>query len=379
LRNIPPLFKHFKSLAFKIPWLPLGHLPTPLVKLVNLSEEFKGNIWLKNDGLSHPVYGGNKIRKFEFIFAEATRKKKKRILTGGGLGSNHVVASSMVAKELDMKTTACLFCQPIDEHVRENLLLNLYFGTGMKFCGDFFGVALSFIGSYMKYALLDLKPPFFIYPGGSSKRGILGYLNAGMEIYEQTKGNSDPSLDALFVACGTGGTFAGLLLAKKLFRHPWDIYGVRVTPRNIVSREKVAEEVNTTVRWLHHLEPSLPLIRMSPREVALVEDYLGRGYGAHTKEGEEAVTLLREKENLRLENTYTGKAMAALFDYARENQKRNILFINTFSSAPLEEKLRNINYHRLPEKFHFCFGDKRPVRCFCFAGYFAEGFCPKNY
>src|SRR5210317_2108674 len=90
--DIPFLFRNYPELKQKIAWLPLGTLPTPVHQLHRLGYE---NLWIKRDDLSSPVYGGNKVRKLEFILAAAAQKKVRHLITVGGIGTNHGLATAI--------------------------------------------------------------------------------------------------------------------------------------------------------------------------------------------------------------------------------------------------------------------------------------------
>jgi D-cysteine desulfhydrase len=105
------LFEAFPALWREVPFVPLADLPTPLTPMERLSAEVGAEIWVKRDGLTHPVYGGNKIRKFEFVFGDVLCRKAKGILTGGGLGSPHNLATAVAARPFGLRTVCAYFCQ----------------------------------------------------------------------------------------------------------------------------------------------------------------------------------------------------------------------------------------------------------------------------
>ena len=100
----PILFKQYPSLREKIPWIPLLiNTPTPIERLNNLEDYLnldKGQIFIKRDDKNHPIYGGNKLRKFEFIFGKILRYNYKGVLTTGGIGTNHGLACTIVCNKL---------------------------------------------------------------------------------------------------------------------------------------------------------------------------------------------------------------------------------------------------------------------------------------
>ena len=122
-----PLFKKFPKLK-AIPHVKLINFPTPVEKMIKSSEILGGmNIWVKRDDLTNLKYGGNKPRKYEFVIPYVKNKKKKRILTVGGLGTNHGLANAIIARDFGIETSLYLSDQPLTQHVRENLLCDYYF------------------------------------------------------------------------------------------------------------------------------------------------------------------------------------------------------------------------------------------------------------
>ncbi len=98
--RIPLLFEEYPDLEEQIPWLSLVEKPTPVQSLTNVEEVLKGNnsLWIKLDGYSSSIYGGNKVRKLEFLLADALKKGKTTVATIGGLGTNHGLATTIFGR-----------------------------------------------------------------------------------------------------------------------------------------------------------------------------------------------------------------------------------------------------------------------------------------
>ncbi len=370
------LFAKFPALRGKIPFIPLATLPTPLTPMEKLSSRLGAEVWVKRDGLSHPIYGGNKIRKFEFIFADILRRKARVVITGGALGSHHTLATAVIARQLGIKAVCCYFCEPINDEVRRNLLMSAPLGIEAHFCGDYPGLALSFLWQYLRHFLLSRHLPYFIYPGASGTLGIIGYVNAALEIKEQLDSMGIPEPEAVFVAVGSCGTFAGLLLGAKLVGLGSRIIGVRVIEENIANQAKVARMVNRTVRFLRKFDPTVPQVQIRPKDVELLAEYLGPGYAHPTPEALKAVELVAELEGLPLETTYTGKTMAALLDYARARPGSRLLFVDTFTERLL---LEEGDYRAFPKRFWPVFNPSHRVLCWCITSLIKPGYCWKKF
>ena len=142
----------------------LGNFPTPVHPLKRLGLE---NIWIKRDDQSSPVYGGNKIRKLEFILAAAGQKKIRHLVTVGGIGTNHGLATAIFCDQLGIKCTLLLYYQPVTECVKHSLLLLGQFKVRLIYRKTLWRTMMNY------YGIFRLKYPgaYFVYPGGSSTIG----------------------------------------------------------------------------------------------------------------------------------------------------------------------------------------------------------------
>ena len=370
-----PLFETFPALRGRVPFAPLADLPTPLERLERLSAQAGAEIWIKRDGLTHPIYGGNKIRKFEFVFGDVLRKRSRVVLTGGGLGSHHTIAAAVIARQLGLQTVCAYYCQPINEEVHHHLRISPPLGIEAHFCGDYVGLAVSLLWQYARWTVRARRLPYFIYPGAPGTLGVLGYVNAAFEIQAQLQHSKTPEPDAIFVAAGSCGTFAGLLLGARLAGLTSTVTGVRVIEEDVANRPKIARMVNKAARYLHRRDPSIPLIQLGPEEVNLLDGYLGPGYAHSTGEAEQAVKQVTRAGGPLLETTYTGKAMAALLDHAAQHPGARLLFVDTFAENPT---LEQGDYHDLPEQFWPVFDPAHQTRCWCLRSWQNPDFCWKK-
>ena len=369
-----PLLAAFPRLRSRLPFLPLAVLPTPLQALEALSAHAGAEIWAKRDGLTHPVYGGNKLRKFEFVFGDVQRKGARAVLTGGGLGSHHTLATAVVARQLGLQAVCSYYCQPLVDEVYTNLRLSASLGVDAHFCGDYPGLAVSFLWQYVHWLLRTGRPPYFIYPGASGVLGTLGYVNAAFEIRDQCRALGLAEPDEIWVAAGSCGTFAGLLLGARLAGLGSRVAGVRVIEEDVANPAKVARLACRTAAYLRRLDPSVPRVVIAAGEVDLRDGTGGRPYAFPTPEALAAVELVARLEGLPLETTYTGKAMAALLEWARQRPGARLLFVDTCAEAlALEEG----DYHALPRAFWPIFEPGVQARCWCGRGHREPGFCWK--
>jgi D-cysteine desulfhydrase len=367
VRTYPILFKLYPILRGKVPWIPLlTDIPTPVERLTELEDFFnldKGKIFIKRDDKNHPIYGGNKIRKFEFLFGKVLKKEKKGVLTTGGIGTNHGLACAIICHELKppLKCQLYLFHQPLTWHVQRNILLLDYFGAKLHLGkGD--------ISTFIKSLFFKIFHPshFWIFPGGSplfgigSSLGMVGFINALIELKEQIDQNLIPEPDIIFVAGGTVGTAAGLIAGCKILGLKSKIHVIAVYTRLTSNSWAVKQNANKVIKYLRRRDKSIPKVKVNKKDFVFISDYLGSGYGTKTSRGQNAVDKVFElegnKRDFKLETTYTGKAMAAMFDYLKEKENNNkiILFWNTYNSNDLDKYLKKIKfkYEKLPKKFH---------------------------
>jgi 1-aminocyclopropane-1-carboxylate deaminase/D-cysteine desulfhydrase-like pyridoxal-dependent ACC family enzyme len=373
-----PLFEAYPNLAGRVPFMPLADLPTPLDRLHHLSAEVGAGIWVKRDGLTHSVYGGNKIRKFEFVFADIVRRGSRAVLTGGGLGSHHTLATAVIARQLGLRPVCSYYCQPISEEALLNLRRSPPLGIDAHFCGDYVGLALSFVREYGRWLIKTGRPPYFIYPGASGPLGVLGYVNAAFEIQAQMQQLGETAQgrpDAIFCAVGSCGTFAGLLLGARLAGLEARLVGVRIIEEDQANADKIARLANRAAGLLQRHDPAVPALHFEPGDFTLLDGYMGAGYAHPTEKARQAIDRVKEIEGLSLETTYTGKAMAALLDYAHDHPGSRLLFVDTFAEAPaLEEG----DYRDLPRPFWPAFDPSQEVRCWCLRSWRDPAFCWKR-
>ncbi len=352
MTHTPILFKKYPELQDRIPWINLGNFPTPVEEMKNLESELKhNNLWIKRDDLSGEKYGGNKIRKLEFILADLLKKKKKWIMTFGGLGSNHGLATTIYARGLGIKTVLGLIDQPVTEHVQKQLLRFHYFGAKISYAKNAPGAVLKGL-----WHLVSKRGVYSFYgPGGSNKIGNLGFVEAALQLAKQVESGIMPEPEKIFLPIGSMGTYAGLAVGLKLAGMETNLVGVRVTDIGMTNEKKTAKMINETFKHLAKQSDDIPQLSVSAEEVNINHEFAGPCYGAVTKEGLDAIQLIRVSEGIHLDTTYSGKALACMLKHIRESEssKGPILFWNTYSSVDLDGiGVKYEDYKQLPKSFH---------------------------
>ena len=295
----------------------LGEGPTPVRELKRLGEpQGSAPVWIKDDS-AYSRYGGNKARKLEWLLADARRRGKRTILTGGALGTNHGLACALFGRELDMRTVLILVPQPQDEHVRRQLRRMRDAGAELHFPAGYARALCLAAYLMLRRTSPPLKLPYFVPPGGSVPLGCVGYVEAGLELGEQVRAGALPEPSHVVVALGSGGTAAGLLLGLKLAELRSRLVCVLVNDLIRVDARKVTRLARRTQRLLSRHRANLPRVEISTGDLDVERGWIGEGYGHPTAEGERAIALLREREGVELEPVYTGKAAAALLQLNR--------------------------------------------------------------
>jgi len=306
----------------------LGETPTPLRPLDRLSAELGRPLYVKRDDLVGPALGGNKTRKLEYLLAEARQLGAKKVVTFGGLQSNHARLTAAAASMLGLEPHL-LYFEARPKTLTGNLLINELLGARMHF----FPLSSrrprprpleSTIRLARLLARLRVGPHYFIPVGGHTWTGALGYVRAAVEIDEQARGLG--IADArLVVAAGSGGTLAGLLAGLRLVGSHLRPLGIDVGnlwkdfPSSVA---RLASEV------CEHLGES---ITFASADVPLVEGtYVGEAYGRPSAAGNAALERLARAEGVLLDPVYTAKAFAGLLGEAqRFGPDEPVVFLHT--------------------------------------------------
>lgn len=324
-----------------LPRVRLGVWPTRVHPLPALSDRLGFELWVKREDESGPALGGNKVRKLELLLGAAREAGATTIVTAGGVGSHHVATTAWYARQLGLGCRAVVFPQPPSLGARRCLELTWRLGTALQACRDRLGVALALARAHLHLE----RREYLIGPGGSSPLGTLGYVAAGVELGAQVAAGLLPEPALIVVALGTGGTLAGLALGTAIAGLRSLLVGVRVVEAPLCNEALVQALVERTRLLL--ARHGRPVPRAAPLRID--HRFAGPGYGVPTPEALHACLLARDHEGLRLEPTYTGKALAALWEReglfgpglpAAGRVRGPVLFVNTHNSRPLARLLR---------------------------------------
>lgn len=343
-----PLATAFPRLAASVPKLRLADLPTPVARVDLPSGAGQRTITIKNDGLSARPYGGNKVRKLEFLLRRARDRDARRVATFGTVGSNHALATSVYARSLGLECTCLVSHQSRTPYVAAVLEQHLRLGTELV---PLAGRRAERITTMRR--TLQNRGVYLIPAGGSNWLGALGFVNAGLELADQVRLGSTPEPDRLYVANGTMGTAAGLALGLALSSLRTEVHAVRVTPDFVANPRAMRRLVDKTATVLHRLDPAVPADLAKRIRLSFRDGFFADGYARTNAATDEAVATARDCLGIDLETTYTGKAMAALLhDLQHHGDGQEWMFWNTYTARPPDPAGRApANRARIPQGF----------------------------
>jgi 1-aminocyclopropane-1-carboxylate deaminase/D-cysteine desulfhydrase-like pyridoxal-dependent ACC family enzyme len=334
-----PLSQEFSALEKILPFTELANLPTPIERMqltLENSKEIK-NLWIKRDDKTSALYGGNKVRKMEFIVGDILKRQIKQVVTFGGTGTNHGLATSLYCRLYDVDCTIFLFDQPRTASVETNLGLMKNLGAELKFCGSLLNTALH----YYVRRFISRSSVYFLPAGGSSVLGCIAFVNAGFELREQINRGELFEPDYIYCPVGSSGTLAGLTVGCQLAGLKSQVVGVRVAPSHlgiipICTQATITALIKKTYAYLKKMDASIPDIQL--RQPQLLGTFYGPGYGSSTPAADDAIKYFG-RAGVNLETTYTAKAAAAVIRCCVENPDQRVLYWHTFNSSDTSKLL----------------------------------------
>ncbi len=322
------LFAELPELERAVPWMPLVDAPTP-VETCTAIEPYLGRdrVWVKRDDLAGELYGGNKVRRFELLLADAKAKGAREIVTAGGLASTQVLATILYGTKVGFDVTAVLFDQPVTRFAREALAIGHAAGGRLVRGGGYVGTAVRFAREALR------SGTYVVMPGASTPLANLGYVDAMLELDEQVRAGLLPRPDRIVLPCGSGGTLAGLAVGAALLGWPVRLVGVRITELVACNRFTVGFLASSTLRFMRRrARAALAAKRLVLPPISIFHGAIGRGYGHATADALEAIPEVERLVGVPGEVTYSGKGLAGLRAIARAHPTENILYWQTLSS-----------------------------------------------
>lgn len=297
----------------------LGIYPTPIHKLPNLSRELGTNVWIKRDDLCGVALGGNKVRKLEFLLADAKKQGYDLVMTTGAAQSNHAMLTAACCLRMGLDCILVLKNHGITAR-KGNQILNYLMGVEVRFVDT---DSYDDIYEEMDRIAAEMGRKVYKIPcGGSNALGSLGYVDCMREVSEYNQ-----HFEHIVCACGSGGTAAGTVLGAKLYMPDTHVMCSMVDndPFDVIVPELMKEAAD-----LLGTDVELP--------VPDLLDMCGPGYSIPSEEGNEAISMMMKLEGIVLDTCYTGKAFAGLIKRARESYYKpedNVLFVHSGGAGGL--------------------------------------------
>ena len=298
--------------------LTVTYAPTPVEALARTSQRFAPyEVFLKRDDLTGAELSGNKVRKLDFLMADALAQGAKRVITCGGIQSNHCRATAFYARKLGLQTTLVLK-GTAPELATGNFLLDRLLDADIRLISQ---EEYAQVDSIMNALAEKDSPKAYVIPeGGSNEVGAWGYARAFAEIVQQM-----PQVETIVVATGSGGTHAGLLLGKLLMQKDVHIVSVNVCDDAAFFKEKIVRILNAVQRRYN------VRFQVDEDDVHIIDGYVGQGYAQIGPKEIEAIKRVAQSEGFVLDPVYGIKAWLG-FEDALKNKTlpgKKVLFIHT--------------------------------------------------
>jgi D-cysteine desulfhydrase/L-cysteate sulfo-lyase len=333
--------QNLKTRLNTFPRIPLCNLPTPLEKLANLSRKLNLNLYIKRDDETGLAMGGNKARKLEFIMADALAQGADSIVTWAGVQSNWCRQLAAAARVVGIEPFLILFKRPgLPSERTGNWLLDEILGADITVVQLEEGSPImtlhqvqQFVDSVIERVRKAGRKPYLVPIGGSRLEGsmnrpwgAIGYVNAMLELTEQAEAQ-EMAIDHLVFATSSGSTHAGLLAGASFLASRTNLVAISVSEKKGEIAEVVKEITDQVL-----LEFATTGLSREIREVTVLDNYVGKGYGILDSEIVRAIRRVAENEGILLDPVYTGKAMAGLLDLCEMGYFKpgaNVVFLHT--------------------------------------------------
>lgn len=326
-----------------IPKARLGFFPTPFYRLDRLSGELGVNLYIKRDDFTGMnLFGGNKIRKLQYLIGDAMEKGCEYVFTFGATQSNHAMQTVSACRRCGLKPVLYLVAvvEPDEGDLRSNLLLDKIMGAEVHVVKiqpgekeeDAEVRSVQMAREHMKCLEAEGHRCYEVPMGGASPVGSVGFIEGYVELIEQTV-EMGLCPDYIFHGTGTGGTLAGLVAGRELIGWGKRIVSINVSWKDEGYPERVRQLANESLKLVG------TDVRVEDcRDIHTDLNYYQPGYEMPSEGATEAIRLLAEKEGLLVDPVYTGKALAGMLDYIRSGrvpEGSNVVFWHTGGATAL--------------------------------------------
>jgi len=329
--------------------LSLARLPTPIQKLEKTSKHLGKEIFIWRDDLTGFMESGNKLRKLEFLMADAIAQGCDWVITCGGPQSNHTRATAVIARQLGLGVSILTLPKPGFDRSRVangNLLINqIYDSTMIWLDYDEYQKNGASYDPFLEQESTRLKvlgkKPYVIPLGGSNPIGCLGYQNGIAEMLNTWKSVTHTlAPDSLFCALGSGGTYVGLQLGLQEQKLKTQLYGI-----NVIGPIEVAQKYASTLSSSVLKEFGITVDTSKSHQI---DGYVGAGYSIASNADLEFYIELARHEGIMLDPCYTGKAFQGMLSEIKKNPTSfgdQVLFLHsggTFGNFAYAEQFEQV-------------------------------------
>lgn len=333
-----------KNLLARLPRTNLGFYPTPLHNLERLSAELGVNIYLKRDDLSGvSTFGGNKMRKLEYLLGDALAQGADTVFTYGATQSNHAMQTVAAACKCGLHPVLYLVSvvEPDKETLRANLLLDYIYGAEVHIVqmepgeeeADAEARSFAMGAEHVERLRAEGKHPYDVPMGGASPVGSVGFAGGFVELKEQCA-SAGIKPDYLYHASGTGGTLAGLAAGRALLGADMRIVSVAVSPKDEGYEARTADLANRALGVIGASND----VRVSADDLQVERGYFAPGYEIPNEWGNAAIRRLARTEGVLMDTVYSGKAFGGLLDHIKRGlvpQGSTVVFWHTGGATAL--------------------------------------------
>lgn len=307
----------------------LARAATPLQRLSRLEVPGGPALWVKRDDLTGFGTSGNKIRKLEFLLADALAQGADTLVTCGGVQSNHCRATALLCAEQGLRCELILRGEFEEDRPEANLFIDRLCGAGVRILpsSQYLKRFDALLAELLEYLRHQGRKPYFIPTGGSNAVGVWGYVRAAEELLADMQAAGFRA-DAVVHATGSGGTQSGLIAGFALHGQAMPVWGVNVCDDRATFEAKIASDL---ADWQQRYTP--PMATIQPESIHILEGYRGPAYAVPTEETLTTIRLAARSHGLLLDPVYSGKAFQGLLSECRPGGRfagmKHVIFVHT--------------------------------------------------
>ncbi len=336
------LLSQAKEALAKIGKLQLGFYPTRVHKLRKISSDNNVNLYIKREDMSGvSLFGGNKIRKLQYLLKDAKEKGCDTVFTYGATQSNHVMQTSTAARTCGLTPVVWLgaIVEPREDDIRANMLLDKILGAEMHILKSVGSTSETMKANKDKFEarIKELEAAghkvYDIPVGGSTPVGALGFVEAWIELFEQSR-EQGLNLDCVCCATGSTGTVAGLLAGRTLIENEQTaLIGIQVGKKDpAVYKQSIIDLAQRTLELLGSDK------KVNSENFKVYDEFYVPGYEIPSPEANNDIRYLARSEGIFTDPVYSGKAFHGMMELIRRKEipeESNVLFIHTGGATAL--------------------------------------------